>query len=181
MIKMSLKFKNLDGEEITEDFYFALSMDDLLETAVDDKAVAELLELAKGADKAKVMRTFTGLIGRSVGRRGGIGLVKSPEFSSEFMNSDAFNVLMFEILTNAKKAAEFLNGIMPADVAKKLGGVSDLLERSEGTQEKPLEQYTRAELLAMDPTEFERLVGNNPTKMSHEHLTIAFMRKSAGK
>lgn len=180
MIKKSLKFKNLDGVEVTEDFYFALSMSDLLGKAVDDAAVAELLELAKGADKTKVMATFTGLVGQSVGRRGAMGLVKSPEFSSEFMNSDAFNVLMWEILTDAKKAAEFLNGIMPADVSKKLAE-SGMLELSEATTEKPLEQYTRAELLNMDTAEFERLVGTNPTKMTHEHLTIAFMRKSAGK
>lgn len=180
MIKKSLTYQDLEGKYATEDFYFALSMSDILETAVDDKAVAELLELAKGADKAKVMSTFTNLVGRSVGRRGAMGLVKSPEFSSEFMNSDAFNVLMWEILTDAKKAAEFLNGIMPADISKKLAD-SGMLELSEVTQEKPLEQYTRAELLGMDTAEFERLVGNNPTKMTHEHLTIAFMRKSAGK
>lgn len=194
MIKKSLTYKNLDGDAVTEDFYFSLSMGDILEKAADDAQVAELMALAKGTDKAKIMRTFTDLIAQSVGKRGGMGLVKSPEFSSEFMNSDAFSVLIWEILNDAKSAAEFVNGLFPADVVKKLAE-SGALEQSETSGrvpviggepifmrggEKKLEEYSRKELLEMSQAEFDRLVGRNPLKMSQDHLTIAYMRKTAG-
>lgn len=186
MIKKSLTYKNLDGDAVTEDFYFSLSMGDILEKAADDAQVAELMALAKGTDKAKIMRTFTDLIAQSVGKRGGMGLIKSPEFSSEFMNSEAFSVLIWEILNDAKSAAEFVNGLFPADVVKKLAE-SGALEQSETPGrvpviggEKKLEEYSRKELLEMSQAEFDRLVGKNPLKMSQDHLTIAYMRKAAG-
>lgn len=179
MIKKTLKYKDLDGNEVTEDFYFALSMSDILEKAADDAMVAELMELAKGTDKAKIMKTFTGLIAQSVGKRGGMGLVKSQEFSSEFMNSDAFSVLIWEILDDAKIAAEFVNGLMPAEVMKKLAE-SGALESSDTPKEKKPEEYTRKELLDMPMAEFHRIVGRDPLKMSQEHLTIAYMKRTAG-
>lgn len=190
MIKKTLTYKTPDGEDVTGDFYFSLSMADILEKAADDVAVADLLDLAKGTDKAKLIRTFTELIEQSVGRRGEMGLVKHPAFASEFMHSEAFSVLIWEILNDAKAAAEFVNGIMPADVMKKLQD-SGALEQPEGQTHvsviggdpivfKKPEEYTRKELLEMPQHVFDKIVGKNPLKMSQEHLAIAYMRRTAG-
>lgn len=180
MIKKTLKYKNFDGETVSEEFYFNLSMGDILEKAADDKAVADLMEIAKGTDQVKMIKTFTDLISQSVGRRGGMGLIKSPEFSSEFMQSDAFSVLMWEILTDAKAASEFVNGLFPADITKKLAE-SGALESFE-LPKKKLEDYTRKELLAMSKEEFDSLTERvAPQNMSPEVLAVAFMRRQAGK
>lgn len=43
---------------------------------------------------------------------------------------------------------------------------------------KPLTEYTRDELMHMPQTEFDKLVGTDPRKMSRLHLIIAMQRKT---
>lgn len=43
---------------------------------------------------------------------------KSYEKSLAFSQTDAYNRLYMELISDAKKAAEFINGIVPPDVAK---------------------------------------------------------------
>lgn len=42
--------------------------------------------------------------------------MKSPEISRSFAETEAYSVLFMELATDAKAAAEFVNGLLPADI-----------------------------------------------------------------
>ena len=42
--------------------------------------------------------------------------MKSPEISRAFAETEAYSVLFMELATDAKAAAEFVNGLLPADI-----------------------------------------------------------------
>lgn len=48
---------------------------------------------------------------------------KSPEILRKFVNSEAYSELFMELVGNADKAAEFFNGVLPADLANEVDKV----------------------------------------------------------
>ena len=44
--------------------------------------------------------------------------MKSAELTEDFVQTEAFSELYMELATNAEAAAAFVNGIVPADMAK---------------------------------------------------------------
>ena len=45
--------------------------------------------------------------------------IKSEELATEFSQTEAYSQLFMDLATDADKAAAFVNGIMPSDVAEK--------------------------------------------------------------
>lgn len=126
MIKKTITFKDLDGNDITEDFYFALSAADITNIVVsDDELMGFFEKIAKkqeGEDvelKGKeIIELFQKLIKISVGKRGADNkqFVKNDEIRNELLQSDAYSVLFIEFATDTPKAIEFFNGIMPSNL-----------------------------------------------------------------
>lgn len=124
MLKKTLTYENVDGQEVTEDFYFNLTKVELakqlqLEGDKDglDKQVQKIVD-----DKAtprEIMATFEDLIVKSYGERTSDGkFVKTAQTTESFLSSEAYSNMFFELITDAGKAAEFFNGIMPKDLVE---------------------------------------------------------------
>ena len=66
--------------------------------------------------KKGLIDLFKDLILRSYGEKSADGrrFIKSKELSTAFSQTEAYSELFMELVTDAEKAAEFVNGITPA-------------------------------------------------------------------
>lgn len=118
MLKKSITFEDLDGNSITEDFYFNLSKAELVEMELSEKNgfAASLQRIIDSSDGAEIIHQFKSIILKSVGLRSEDGrrFIKSKEISDEFSQTDAYTVLFMELATDADAAGAFVRGIVPA-------------------------------------------------------------------
>ena len=124
MYKKTITYSDLDGNKLTEDFWFHLSKAKILEKELSTTGGLEaaMKELIKKRDGANIMATFKDLILSSYGERSldGKRFLQSEEISKAFEETDAYSELFTELVTNDEAAAEFFNGILPADVQEKV-------------------------------------------------------------
>ena len=124
MLKKRITYTDYNGEERTEDFHFNLSKAEIMEMEMG--VTGGLTELIKKVmatkDVPSVMKIFKDLILRAYGEKSADGkrFMKSEELSREFSQTEAYSILFMELATNADEAAKFVNGIIPADLAKQM-------------------------------------------------------------
>ena len=124
MLKKRITYTDYNGEERTEDFYFNLSKAEIMEMEMG--VTGGLTELIKKVmatkDVPSVMKIFKDLILKAYGEKSADGkrFMKSEELSREFSQTEAYSILFMELATNADEAAKFVNGIIPADLAKQM-------------------------------------------------------------
>lgn len=122
MYKRSITFTDYNGQERTEDHYFNLSKAEVIKwlTTSGDYTLDKVFEkiVAKRNGK-EIMKIFDELIYMSYGEKSldGRRFDKSEEVKKNFMETEAYTVLFTELVTDAKKAAEFINKIIPQDMA----------------------------------------------------------------
>ena len=117
MIKKTIKYTDFDGNSIEEPFYFHLTKGELIDWAAEgeDGFAGKIASIAKEDDPLKILPMIKEIILRSYGVRtpDGKGFVKDPELVKNFQYTQAFDELYVELSTDADKAAEFVNGILP--------------------------------------------------------------------
>jgi hypothetical protein len=118
MLKKTITFPDLDGNMLTEDFYFNLNKAEVVEIGFTDmqKQLTELLETENMSEILKVIR---GMLATAVGRRSEDGrrFIKSQEISDDFTQSEAFSELFFEMMKyDEKQVNEFFLGMLPASL-----------------------------------------------------------------
>lgn len=195
MLKKTITYKDLDGNELTEDFYFHLSKATIakMELSRSGGLTTYLREIVAKDDPQKIIDAFEDIIKRTIGRRSedGKGFIQNDEIVNAFIATEAYSNLFYELVTDAVKSAEFINGVMPDDIRKKMQEAPVELERSginsgmhgqSPPKFKKIGEYTDAELLAMPLADFSALMDRtNPQDMSKDHLVIAMHRKTSGK
>lgn len=128
MLKKTITFHDLDGNEVTQDFWFHLSKAELLEMEISTTGgLKEAMErLIAKRDGEHIIKTYKELILSSYGERSldGLRFTKEDENGNplykKFMQTDAYSELFTELVTDDKKAAEFFNGVVPKEVAEKM-------------------------------------------------------------
>lgn len=127
MLKREIKYENpFTNEEVTEEHWFHISKADLVEMEMEEHNQtykkggetltgmrAKLERITDSQDGKAIMAEFKDIIRRSYGQRDGDRFRKSQEISADFMASEAFSQLLFELCTNADSAASFVGGIVP--------------------------------------------------------------------
>jgi hypothetical protein len=123
MIKKTITYTNYNtGEQITGDFYFNLNKAELMrmEMGVNGGFTEKINQIVESKNAPEIMALFEDIIQKSYGvKTPEGGFVKRKEYLEAFMATDAYSELFMELATDADKAAEFVNGIVPADIAKK--------------------------------------------------------------
>lgn len=121
MLKKTIPYTDYNGTERTETFYFNLSKAELMEMEMGTKGgFAEMLNgIIEAKDAPSIMKVFKDVILKAYGEKSADGkrFMKSEEISKAFEQTEAYSNLFMELVTDADKAAEFINGIIPADVA----------------------------------------------------------------
>ena len=78
-------------------------------------------KVVSAQDGPAIIKIFKDLVLKAYGEKSADGkrFIKSPELSEAFSQTEAYSSLMMELLTDAEAAAQFVIGIMPADLAAK--------------------------------------------------------------
>lgn len=117
MIKKTIKYVDFKGNEREEDFYFNLSKPELMEMELTTKGgMSEYLDkIVKAQSREELIKWFRIIILKAYGEKSEDGrrFMKSEELSTAFSQTGAFEQLYMELVTNEKKASEFINAIIP--------------------------------------------------------------------
>lgn len=139
MLKESRTYVDYNGVERTEDFYFNLTKAELAEMELSSDGGFENLlnKIIKAKDNKKVVETFKSILLKSYGEKSEDGrrFIKSEELSKAFSETPVYSDMFIELATDEKKAAKFIDGIMPKDL-------KDQLEEAE--KKKALESIANA-------------------------------------
>lgn len=124
MITRTITYEDYNGTTRTEEFRFGLLKSELakLELKTTGGMQAHLQRMIDAQDNEEIMKTFEKLILMSYGEKSvdGKRFVKNEEIAEAFSQTPAYDQLFMELITDEKKAAEFISGIMPADIQKEL-------------------------------------------------------------
>jgi dsRNA-specific ribonuclease len=124
MIVKTITFKNYLGEEETQDFYFNLSKGELTRmqmAAVDQRHESftdKLEKIGTNLNGKALMEAVDEMIDMSYGVKttDGKRFIKSPTDLEIFKSTGAYSELIVELCTSEKAMADFVNGLMPADL-----------------------------------------------------------------
>lgn len=133
MLKKEITYKDLDGNDVTETFEFHLSRAEMAEMALAKEGKSGGFDvwvrtMINSQDGEVLTQTFKQILLSTIGQRSEDNkrFVKNDEIRNNFLYSDAYSVLFMELMTDADKMSEFINGIVPKDmreeVAKVQGG-----------------------------------------------------------
>lgn len=122
MLKKTITFEDYDGNTRTEDHYFNLNKAEVIKwlTTSGEYTLDKVLErLSTERNGKKIMEIFEDLIHLSYGRKSldGRKFEKTEEIWNDFCQTEAYSILFTEIVTDAKKASDFVNKIIPKDLA----------------------------------------------------------------
>lgn len=129
MIKKTITYSDFNGNERTEDFYFNLTKAEITKMELSIKGgLAEMIQrIVAAQDTPAIIEVFEDLIKRSYGVKtpDGRGFVKKAEDLEAFTATEAYSQLFMELATDADAAAKFVNGVVPADMAKQIAESSN--------------------------------------------------------
>lgn len=123
MLVRKIKYDDLMGNEREKECYFHLNKAEVIQwlTSTGEATLDKVLErIIKERNGRKIMDTFDDLLRRSYGEPSVDGdlFVKDEEVWKKFRYSEAYSTIFTELVTDAKKAAEFVNGVVPKDLAE---------------------------------------------------------------
>lgn len=137
MIKKTVTYFDYDNNERTETLYFNLNQNELIEVALD---IPDDVSETVGNDPTKFDKdaVANGLV-EKMGQKGIMGFVKdlliksygiksedgrrfikTPAMAEEFSQTVAFDTIFMELMSDDKAAADFVNGVIPANVIEKM-------------------------------------------------------------
>lgn len=128
MLKKEITYVDYDGNERTETFYFNLSKAETIQwltTSGDYTLDKVFLKLAAEKNGKEVMKIFENLIYMSYGEKSldGRRFIKSEEVKRNFMETEAYSVLFTELVTDAKRASDFMKAILPNDMGSDINRI----------------------------------------------------------
>ena len=138
MIKQTFTYTDFNGVERTEDFYFNLSKNEILqwEYGVENGLTTILDKIVKANDGPQIIEYFKELILKAYGEKSDDGrrFVKSEEISTAFSQTPAFDELYIKLFTDSDFAADFVKGILPDDFGDDYTEALAKLEEGNNTQ-----------------------------------------------
>lgn len=124
MFKKTVTYTDYNGVERKEDFFFNLSKAELMEMEMGTTGgYAEMIQkIVDAKDAPSIIRIFKELVLKSYGVKSDDGkrFIKSQELSDAFSQTEAYSQIFMELATDDKAAAEFVNGVVPAELAKQV-------------------------------------------------------------
>lgn len=121
MLKKTINYVDYNGVERSEDFYFNLNQAEMveMELGITGGFTEWVDRVVKTKDGPTIMKLFKDFISKSYGIKNldGVHFEKSKEISDAFMQTEAYNVLFMELVTDANAAAAFVNAVVPKSEA----------------------------------------------------------------
>ena len=120
MLKKTILYKDFNGDEVSEDFFFHLSKAELVELEMSHQGglSAALTRIVESEDGKGIIAEFKNIILSAYGKRSEDGkrFIKNQQLREEFESTEAYSELFMELVTNTDAAIEFINGVIPSDM-----------------------------------------------------------------
>lgn len=146
MLKKTITYVDFNGDEVSEDFYFHLSKAELVELELSYKGgLQEAIKRIIDAEDGKaIIAEFKNIILSSYGQRSDDGrrFIKNQALRDEFESTEAYSTLFMELVTDADKAAEFVRGVIPKDLAEETAKLVEKAPVPSGEPEKLVDPDT---------------------------------------
>ena len=117
MLKKTITYTDYNGVDRTENFYFNLTKAEVAEMHLTtDGGIDEYIKkIVDAQDVPSLVKIFKEIIFKAYGEKSADGrrFIKSEEISAAFSQTEAYSMLFMELATDADKAAEFMNAIIP--------------------------------------------------------------------
>ncbi len=120
MLKETLTYKDFNGEDRTDDFYFHLNS---LEWLRFDKKYGGVQEYIRKAvrdnDEYAILNMLEDLVKSSYGEKSADGLrfVKNQELVNNFTQTEAYSNMLIGFFTDTEKGIDFFNRLVPSDLS----------------------------------------------------------------
>lgn len=120
MLTITKTYTDFDGNKRTEDFMFNFTKAELMEMELFEEGgyTAMAKKIVDANDNTQLAKLFKDLVLKAYGVKSPDGrrFIKSDELREEFTQTEAYSEIFMELATDDKKAAEFVNGIIPGDI-----------------------------------------------------------------
>lgn len=140
MYSRTITYTDWNGIERTEEFRFNLTKAELMEMQYEQEGgMREYLQkIIDSKNQKEIVKLFKDLVLKAYGEKSDDGkhFLKSDDIREKFAATPVYSDIFIELSTNAAAAAEFVNGIMPADVAK----AKKELEAKESAKIQPISE-----------------------------------------
>lgn len=145
MLKKQIKYVDYDGRERNETFYFNLNKAELTDMELTTVGgMQRLIDLIiDKQNMPEIIKTFKKIILMSYGEKSADGrrFIKSEELSTAFSQTEAFSELYMELISNGQAAADFLNAIVPPDIAARAAEAEKKQQEEEDAAKKEVELH----------------------------------------
>lgn len=122
MLKKTIEYVDYNGVNRREDRYFNFSKAELMEMELSTTGgyTTMVQRLIDTENQPELMKLFKELILKSYGEKSDDGkrFIKSEELSTAFSQTEAYSNLFMELITDTEAAIAFVNGVVPAELAK---------------------------------------------------------------
>ena len=167
MLKKTVTYTDFNGDEITEDLFFHMSKSELIELELSREGgfAQSLQAIIEAEDGAAIIKEFKSILLASYGVKSADGkrFIKSQELRDEFESSEAYSELFMSLVTDADRAAAFINGLVPSDLVEEAQKIVEKNQIPDGEYEFPQlvkkepVKLTHADIQAMSETDLQRL------------------------
>lgn len=127
MIKKTVTYKDLNGKERTETFYFHYFESEIMDMEMSEEGgLAERIQrIIDAKDQASLLKVIKKFVIDAYGVKSDDGrrFNKSQEVKDAFVECPAYSKIYMELLTNDELAAEFVNKVIPEDMASQLAEI----------------------------------------------------------
>ncbi len=196
MLKKTVTYKDFNGTQRTEDFWFHMTTAEMMELQVSKKeGFGEWMQkIIESEDREVIMAQFKKILLAAVGQRSEDGRLfkKNDEIRDEFSATNAYSELFVELATDADAGAKFVSGIVPEDFAEQMTALAEKLNvdaKPTETRElpatgvdpallRPWYDYSREDLLDLKNEAFEMLFNDLPTPKPQLMLSVAMERRN---
>lgn len=128
MLKKTIKYKDFNGNEREEDFYFNLMQSEIaeLELSTVGGFTESIQKIIQTQDGPEIIKQFKKIILKSYGEKSADGkrFIKSDELSEAFSQTNAYSELFMELATDDEAASAFINGIVPDELKQDENNIS---------------------------------------------------------
>lgn len=137
MLHKTITYNDLDGNPVTEDFWFQITKSEVAKKALieGEDYGARLQTLIEERDGAKIMEQWEALLREAVGKREDKLFVKTAEIQKHFMFSGAYDAFFMELISSPDSGASMVRAMFPADAQAEIE--KSMQERGVVTAELP--------------------------------------------
>lgn len=124
MIKKTITYVDFNDIERTETFYFNYSKAELLEMEMTTEGgfVERVQRIIDAKDSGSLVKLWKKFVIDAYGVKSDDGrrFMKNDEIRAAFVECPAYSTIFMELATDDVAGAEFVKGVVPADMAKQI-------------------------------------------------------------